>query len=395
MKNYYLIIVLSYLSNFSIAQCNISSIYANDSTNAYCFDVINNVRKCYTNDIPSHAYGPFGGMNTIASQEFDYSMCLYPEYDTTIVSLFEDTTSASCGGGTIFGISDLGINYSPFARLYFVNPNTLAENLSFHEEAVNTLNMDLNGGHVNVLGRYHYHSAPIDYIVNDLSINSNSHSPLLGYAADGFPIYYKYLYSNPLDSNSSILNFQSSYALKNGNRTGDGITAPNGAYDGTYYEDYDYISSQSDLDECGGRYGITPEYPNGTYYYVLTDNWPYIPRCFKGKYPDNSFKIGPNCPNSNASTDCSVSPILNIDVIYTEIELEIYPNPATTILKLSLSDEYSSRVKHVTIYDLNAKAFYNSSFFQKIVQIDNLQSGTYFVQIDFGNQQVTKKLIIL
>ncbi|HIA36062.1 MAG TPA: YHYH protein [Flavobacteriales bacterium] len=374
--------------------CNATDIYANDSTNAFCFDTINQVRKCYTNDIPDHVYGPFGGMGAIAGQEFDYSMCLYPDLDTLKTHLFEDTTLQGCGGGIIFGVSNIGVNYSPFARLYFVNPNTLEENLNFHEEAVFTLNMDINGGHVNVLGRYHYHSAPIDYIANDLNIDGSEHSPVLGYAADGFPIYYKYLFTNALDSNSAISGFQSSYSLKSGNRTGDGISAPSGAYDGTYYEDYEYIPLQSDLDECGGRYAKTPEYPNGTYYYVLTDNWPYIPRCFKGKFPDNSFRIGPNCPASSASTDCSNPPNVSVNIIQTQIEMNVYPNPASTLLKINIEDNLSNKVKSLVIYNSTAQTVYSSRSFKNIIQIGNLPKGIYFVQLDFEKDQITKKVII-
>ena len=394
MKVLYVIITLLGISLFCDAQCNISSIFANDSTNAFCYDVIGNVRKCYTNDIPSHPYGPFAGPNTIASQEFDYSMCLYPELDTIANYLIEDTTSQGCGGGIVFGVSEIGINYSPFARLYFVNPNTMAENLNFHQEAVNTLNMDLNGGHVNVLGRYHYHSAPLDYFTNGLNITGGSHSPLLGYAADGFPIYYKYLYSNPLDSTSSISSFQSGYSLKTGNRSGNGITAPNGAYDGTYYEDYEYINAASKLDECGGQFGVTPEYPKGTYYYVLTDNWPYIPRCLKGKYPDNSFKIGPNCPGSNAAMDCSQVPIVSVDVVRNEVELKAYPNPANNYLKISIEDGFDKKVENVRIYNLNAQTVYVAEILESEIQVSHFPAGVYFLQINFGTERVTKKILI-
>jgi hypothetical protein len=48
------------------------------------------------------------------------------------------------------------------------------------------------------------------------------------------------------------------------------------------------VKGLGDLDETNGRTGVTPEYPNGTYYYVLTDNWPFIPRMFRGT-ADASF----------------------------------------------------------------------------------------------------------
>ena len=56
--------------------------------------------------------------------------------------------------------------------------------------------------------------------------------------------------------------------------------------------DYEYNEGLGDLDECYGREGITPEYPSGTYYYVITDSYPGIPRCFVGT-PSSDFSIGP------------------------------------------------------------------------------------------------------
>ena len=267
-------------SPVEVPTCNSSTVFANETTNSVCFEIVNHVRKIYTNNIPAHSYGPFGGGKTLSGQDFEYSMCLYPELTSTATEIIEDPTSPTCGGGIIFGVSGQGINYSPFARLYWVNPNTLEENTNWHVEADDLLTMDLNGGHVNNVNRYHYHNIPIDYFINDLGIDGNSHSPLIGYAADGFPIYYKYLYTDATGTNKTISTFSSGYDLKPGNRPGDGITAPNGNYDGSYVEDYEYKTSL--LDECGGRFSATPEYPEGIYYYVLTDNWPYIPRCLKG-----------------------------------------------------------------------------------------------------------------
>ena len=375
--------------------CDPANIFANETTNAVCYDIVDHVRKVYTNNIPAHEYGPFGGNNTIAGQDFEYSVCLYPELTTTATEIIEDPLSQQCGGGTIFGVSDQGINYSPFARLYFTNPNTAEENLDWHIEADYELNMDLNGGHVNNVSRYHYHNIPTDYFNNDLNIDGASHSPLLGYAADGFPIYYKYLYSDPNDTNSSISAFSSGFQLKAGTRPGDGITAPNGTYDGNYVEDYEYINANSDLDECGGRFGITPEFPDGTYYYVLTDNWPYIPRCLKGMYVDNSFKIGPNCPISTAVTDCSLVELSIADFNNVKTLINVYPNPTNNYFNIKLSNDIdTARIKGIRIFSSNAQMLYSSNTYQETIQVDNYSKGVYFIQIDFDKNQITKKLII-
>jgi hypothetical protein len=375
--------------------CDIAAIFANETTNAVCFDIEDHVRKVYTNDIPSHEYGPFAGNNEIAGHDFEYAMCLYPELTTTATEIIEDPSSQGCGGGTIFGVSDQGINYSPFARLYWVNPNTQEENLNWHVEADFTLNMDLNGGHINNVSRYHYHNIPSDYLNNDLNIDGTSHSPLLGYAADGFPIYYKYLYANPNDETSTISAFNSSFQLKSGARPGDGISAPNGSYNGNYVEDYEYINSLSELDECGGRFGVTPEYPEGTYYYVLTDNWPYIPRCLKGRFVDNSFKIGPNCPSSTAVSDCSSSALSITDFTTSQVIINLYPNPVNTYFTIKLSQGIDpTRISGIRMFSANAKMVYSSNTYQETIQVDSYGKGIYFIQIDFDDNQITKKIII-
>lgn len=80
----------------------------------------------------------------------------------------------------------------------------------------------------------------------------------MGYAADGFPIYYKYVYSNIDNALSSVVSASSGYSLISGDRPGDGFTAPDGENDGNYYEDYEFIQANTILDECNGRFGVTP-----------------------------------------------------------------------------------------------------------------------------------------
>ena len=81
---------------------------------------------------------------------------------------------------------------------------------------------------------------------------------------------------------------KSSYQIKAGSRP-TGSDSPEGDYDGSFTIDYEYVANSGDLDECGGRFGVTPEFTQGTYYYVLTEDYPFIPRIFKG-VPDPSFE---------------------------------------------------------------------------------------------------------
>ena len=135
-----------------------------------------------------------------------------------------------------------------------------------------------------IFGAYHYHGLPTQFI-------KASHAWgkvfLIGYAADGFPIYGPWGYRDPHDVHSGIKTLQSSYRIKTGRRPNP-PHGPGGRYDGEYAGDFEYVQKAGDLDQANGRYGVTPEYPHGTYYYVITETYPFIGRYFRGT-PDPSF----------------------------------------------------------------------------------------------------------
>ena len=105
------------------------------------------------------------------------------------------------------------------------------------------------------------------------------HSPIIGWAFDGNPIYGPYAYSDPTDQNSGIRRLRTSYGLKT-NVVYDLDTNPNpsrvdgpaiATYPaGSFVEDYTYVFQQGDLDTYNGRFCKTPEYPDGTYAYFIT-----------------------------------------------------------------------------------------------------------------------------
>lgn len=108
--------------------------------------------------------------------------------------------------------------------------------------------------------------------------NSSQHSPILGYAYDGNPIYGPYGYSDPLNASSSIKRMETSYRLKT-QRDSDGPSTT--LYPlGYLIADYRYQHRYGDLDDNNGRFCITPDYPNGVYAYFITisaNNSPQFP----------------------------------------------------------------------------------------------------------------------
>ena len=103
-------------------------------------------------------------------------------------------------------------------------------------------------------------------------------------AADGFPIYAPWGFTDLKDAKSPLKTIKSSYKLKSGTRQ----NGPGGAFDGTYIQDFEFAAGAGDLDECNGRFGVTPEFPEGIYHYFVTSDFPFIPRFYKGT-PDASF----------------------------------------------------------------------------------------------------------
>jgi hypothetical protein len=155
------------------------------------------------------------------------------------------------------------------------------------------LGIDENHAHVQPTGAYHYHGLPTGLIDRLRKEQGDKSMLLIGYAADGYPIYSQFAHSQADHINSPLKKLAPSYHLKQGDRpTGD--DGPGGAYDGTFVQDFEFTKNSGDLDECNGRTGVTPEYPEGTYYYVVTDAFPFVPRFFHGE-PDRSFEkqMGP------------------------------------------------------------------------------------------------------
>ncbi len=228
-------------------------------------------RYIETNAIPNHAVGQFpnpGNPNTIRAQRLTFRVPLHPRPAPQLLS-------ATRPGP--FGIAINGVPFEPGAAEFWRG------NRDWQYAALSggiDLGLDENNAHVQPSGLYHYHGVPTGLIA---SLGGDDRMHLLGYAADGFPIY------NHRDRAGRVL--RSSYRLKSGTRPG-GANTPGGRYDGTFVQDYEYVSGAGDLDECNGREGATPEYPEGTYYYVATPEFPALSRLFRGQ-PDPSFARQP------------------------------------------------------------------------------------------------------
>ncbi len=127
-------------------------------------------------------------------------------------------------------------------------------------------------------------------LLDSLLASSAGHSPLIGFAFDGYPIYGPYGW----DAHHAVRRFRSSYRLRaitrrtslpDGTELTPAQEGPPVNSDfplGTFVEDYEYAPGSGDLDQSNGRLAPTPEYPNGTYAYFLSTDaqgkmtYPYL-----------------------------------------------------------------------------------------------------------------------
>lgn len=139
--------------------------------------------------------------------------------------------------------------------------------------------VDENDAHVQPNGQYHYHGIPVN-LVAKLNPSNATSMTLVGWAADGFPMYSVEGHADANDLTSAVADMKSSFQTV-------GTPAANrpSVADfplGHFTQDWEYVAGSGDLDECNGRFGATPEFPQGIYHYHLTRTYPFVQRCVKG-----------------------------------------------------------------------------------------------------------------
>jgi hypothetical protein len=224
--------------------------------------------------VPSHSVGPFPG-NPAAPTDRNRTFRL-PRNPVA-----QGGTKTAVGLGAI-GVMVNGVPFfNPQDAASYNNQNVWHQNAN----VVEAPSFDTGRGHPAprmqnmTQGVYHYHQSPA-LLINQLDPGNTGqhHSPIIGYAFDGFPIYGPYGYSDPNDSASAIERVESGYALRSiTSRThlADGTDVADGpAVSGTnplgyYVEDFGFTGG-GDLDLYNGRFTKTPEYPDGIYAYFAT-----------------------------------------------------------------------------------------------------------------------------
>jgi YHYH protein len=239
-------------------------------------------RLVQSNGIPDHTTGRFpsrSNPNPITPKTYTFKMTLHPKMAPQITP----------SGWSWFGVAINGVPIEPGTQEYWKDDRKSG----WTYEAIggeSNLGIDHNMAHVQPNGAYHYHGVPSGIIQK--YGGDGKKMTLIGWAADGFPIYSPYGHTDPMDLQSPLRKIKPSYRLKTGDRP-KSEAGPNGKYDGNFTQDFEYLAQSGDLDECNGRFGVTPEYPEGIYHYYVSDSFPYISRFWKGTADSSFQKHGP------------------------------------------------------------------------------------------------------
>jgi len=245
--------------------------------NKVTITVSGNERVITANGLPDHATGQFpgrGNPNRISAQDYKFHLPASPKV--------ADRPTPS--NGAWFGVALNGVPFEPGTAEFWNRDR--AWNYEAKSGFID-LGLDSHNAHVQPNGSYHYHGLPLG-LMEKLG-GEGKKMLLVGFAADGFPIYTSHAHSVATNAASPLKKMRSSWQLKSGERVG----GPGGKYDGRFTADYEFVKGSGDLDECNGRFGVTLEFSKGTYYYCITDEFPQLARFWRGT-PDASFrKRGP------------------------------------------------------------------------------------------------------
>lgn len=385
-----------------------------------------------TKGIPAYPTGPFqdGNPSQASDQDAIYKMPLDPQQNTGTP---DNTTPGNIGvfinGVSLFDYRD-GVAWNPNTNALCGGPGNppcpggMMAQQDWNRDAIpaERAGFDCAKGHP-AMGNYHHHQNPSAFkldleVVSEVcnlydaeglyAIDETQHSPLIGFAYDGFPIYGAYGFKNA-DGTGGIERIKSSYQLRDiTTRTthADGSTVDQGPdvggdyFLGYFREDYEYVEQAGDdyLDVHNGRFAVTPEYPDGTYAYYATvdENW-------NSAYP---YAVGPTFygvrENRKVSSIDEPTTVFDGTTDVTEAEFErlnitVFPNPTADLIAVQIQDLVKEDFI-VELLDVTGRVVLSSTIKKgstmAYFDTQTIYEGVYLVKISNGNYQTTHKVMV-
>lgn len=402
-----------------------------DADSANVLSVYYSATSAYirTTGVPAYITGPFldGNPSFATNQNAIFKMPLSPVQNTGAPT---NTTGGNIGlfinGVALFDYRD-GVSWQNSSNSMKGGPlGGMGDNVWNRDAIVaERTGFDCAKGHP-AMGNYHHHQNPSAFkldltVVSTICnlydadglyvIDSTKHSPLIGFAYDGFPIYGAYAYKNA-DATGGIVRMKSSYGLRNitsrtSYATGATVTAGPAVsvtYPlGVFREDYQYNATSTAtpdyLDDHNGRFCKTPEYPNGIYCYYAT-----VDAAWNSAYP---YAVGPAfygvkvvakvASITEAVTTYSPNAIgLNVKAP-NSLNVVVFPNPASDLIAVQ-SDGITRDNLRVELYDLSGRLLQSTQILQgsTIAYFDakTLYAGEYIIKISNDQEMLVKKVFV-
>jgi hypothetical protein len=389
-----------------------------------------------THGIPTYVTGPFldGNPSLATDQNAIFKFPLNPVQNTG--------TPTPTNGGNI-GVFVNGVALFDYRDGVAWNANTNAlcggpgnppcpggplANMDWNRDAIpaERPGFDCSKAHP-AMGNYHHHQNPSAFNLDLVTISticdlypadglyvidSAQHSPLIGFAYDGFPIYGAYAFKNA-DGTGGITRMKSSYSLRNittrtTSPTGAAVTtgpAVSTTYPlGYFREDYQYNATSAAtpdfLDEHNGRFCVTPEYPNGIYCYFTT-----VDASWHSAYP---YAVGPTfygvktaakVTSISETVSTYTSSTTNINIVAPkDLSMNVYPNPASEFIAVQLNYLNSQNIV-VELYDMLGKQIQKTTIYQgsTIAYFDTrtLYNGQYVIKVVSDEKVLSKTVSII
>ena len=423
--------VTSWLQNTSAT----GTYYMSGNSTAISNGILVNCQKVeYSNDyvyitatgVPSYTTGPFldGNPSQAQDQNAIFKFPLNPQQNTgTLTSTSMGNIGIFIDGTALFNSKD-GVAWNPNTNALCGGPGNPPcpggpnATMDWTRDAVlaEMDGFDCSKGHP-AMGNYHHHQNPSAFKL-DLSvvsticnlydadglyvIDSAQHSPLLGFAYDGFPVYGAYGYKNT-DGTGGITRIMSGYQLQSITTRNNGPAVGATYFLGYFNEDYEYISHPNDqeyLDEHNGRFCVTPEYPNGTYAYFATvdSNWnsayPYaVGPTFYGDY-SNAAVGSVNETTSVYTPGSTTLPEYELD----KMGISIFPNPSSDLIAIQVGQLVKNDL-NLELIDMSGRIVktskINTGSTIAFFDIQTLYEGVYFITLSNSNEKIIKQVMIM
>jgi YHYH protein/Secretion system C-terminal sorting domain len=424
--------IISWLQNNSIT----GTFYTSGNSTAQPNNILVNCQKIeystnnvylHTKGVPAYATGPFldGNPSQAIDQNAIFKFTLNPIQNTgTLKATTVGNIGVFINGVALFDYRD-GVAWNNTTLALCGGPGNppcpggMGATQAWNRDAIpaEKAGFDCSKAHP-AMGNYHHHQNPSAFKL-DLNVisticnlydadglytmDSTKHSPLIGFAYDGFPIYGAYGYKN-VDGTGGIVRMKSSYSLStnttrvNGPTVGQ-VVGTQTMFNGYFREDYVYnATTASDyLDEHNGRVCKTPEYPNGIYcYFATVDNkwnstYPYVVGpTFYGTYTNAKVASVTEATTVYAPTAIANFEIKNIDV-------NIFPNPTNEFITIQLMG-LNKEEMHIELTDITGKLLtatkINAGATNTFIDTKTFYAGTYLVRMYNTSGSLTRKVLV-